>query len=196
MTQFGPCAKCGRPVPGAFAERGVEGGALLGAEHVDLGGGEVGQPAGVVEVEMGDGDVADVGGVEAQRLDPRERGLLDPGLRPQREVERHAEALVRMLRVLGAEARFHEDELLAGLDQQAVAHHCGRAQAALAGDPALAEGAERAGADVVDLHRVSLPQPPGACADPGSDLGAAGLAATLPPALAATLMVLAFRLSD
>ena len=40
----------------------VQGRLELRREDVDVGVGEVGQPAGVVEVEVGDRDVADVGG--------------------------------------------------------------------------------------------------------------------------------------
>ena len=50
----------------SLAEGGVERGPLLGREHVNIGLGEVGQPARVVEVEVGDGDVADVGGIKSQ----------------------------------------------------------------------------------------------------------------------------------
>ena len=65
-----------------FVEARVQRRRELGAEDVDLGPGEVGQPAGVVGVEVGGDDVLDVAGGEAKRLELLKRGLADSAVDP------------------------------------------------------------------------------------------------------------------
>jgi hypothetical protein len=79
----------------------------------------------VVELEVGDGHVVHIGGIEPERPDLGDRRLLLPRLRSQREVERGTKALVGMAGVLGAETGLDEDQLVAGLDQKAMANGLG-----------------------------------------------------------------------
>jgi hypothetical protein len=136
----------------AVAELGAHGRRALGREHVDLGTGEVGQPARVVEVEVGDGDVADVGRVEAQAADLLHGRLTELGLRAKADRERHAETSVRAGDVVSAEAGVDQHEAVPGLDQQAVAAHARAPEAALAGDQSAPVRAEGAAVEVVNRH--------------------------------------------
>ena len=101
-----------RPVAQARVHRRVE----LGPEDVDLGVGEVGQPAGVVGVEVGGDDLADVARGEAEGLDLLQRGLADLGPWPHQGEE--GPELARVARVLGAEAGVEQGQPVVALDQR------------------------------------------------------------------------------
>ncbi len=87
---------------------------------------------------------------------PRRRGL---GCR--RGLERDAETAIGVLGVVHAEACIDQDELITGLDQQAVADDLGGAKTALAGDEALAQRAQTAAVEVMDARHVA--REPTAC---------------------------------
>src|SRR5271154_720169 len=104
----------------------------------------------MVEVEMRREDVAHVGRIEAERADPRDRGLRRIQLWADGVGERHPE-LAWVARVGEAEAGVDEDELVGALDQQAVADQSrARQQATFACDHARAAGTHGAAIEVMD----------------------------------------------
>jgi hypothetical protein len=105
----------------------------LASEQVNLRVGKVREAAGVVEVEVRGNDVAHITGLEAERLDLRERGLgrIETGAD---ECSDGSAKLARPIYVVNAEAGVDEDQPLGALDQQAVADKpCAGQQATLAG---------------------------------------------------------------
>ena len=134
-------ASSGRGGSGLVRAGGVQRCRQLGREDVDLGGGEVGQAAGVVGVEVGDDDLAHVGGGEAERLDLRQRRLLDRGRGAEAGAEDRPQ-LGGVARVLACRSRCRPGPVRRSSRSAGSGRPCGPSRAAR---PRRRSGAPREG---------------------------------------------------
>ena len=155
-AHFGPWAQWRLHVPRPLCQRWRGCGRQLGRVDVHLRLREVGETTGVVEVEVGGDDVANIARFEAERLDLPDRGFGHGWARGNQHARDKGDA-AGVFGIRGAHPGVDEDQLVAGLDQQAMGDELRPlGPAATPRQEPCRARAEGPAAQMVDAHDTSL----------------------------------------